>query len=142
LFPDRDHGGQKTDRVRMVGCQNPATNDFLLVSRSIWLLGYGRTTHGVTFNRMYLYGRFQLDWNIGSPYHGIMKTTIEIPDETFGTLLRLTRAKTKRDAILAAIEEYNRRHQVEALVATFGTWKMDSNEELESADMEDARRSR
>ena len=72
-------------------------------------------------------------------YHGIMKTTIEIPDKTFGILLKLTRAKTKRDAILAAIEDYNRRHQVKSLVATFGTWNMDSNEELEAADMEDAR---
>jgi hypothetical protein len=71
-----------------------------------------------------------------------MKTTVEIPDETFSTLLRLTRAKTKRDAILAAIEDYNRRHQVEALVATFGTWKMDSNEEMEAADLDDVRRSR
>jgi len=71
-----------------------------------------------------------------------MKTTVEIPDETFGTLLRLTRAKTKRDAILVAIEDYNRRHQVEALVATFGTWKMDSNEEMEAADLDDVRRSR
>jgi hypothetical protein len=71
-----------------------------------------------------------------------MKITVEIPDETFGTLLRLTRAKTKRDAILVAIEDYNRRHQVEALVATFGTWKMDSNEELEAADMDDVRRNR
>ena len=71
-----------------------------------------------------------------------MKTTVEIPDETLSTLLRLTRAKTKRDAILAAIEDYNRRHQVEALVATFGTWKMDSNEEMEAADLDDVRRSR
>jgi len=68
-----------------------------------------------------------------------MKTTVEIPDETFGILLKLTRAKTKRDAILAAIEDYNRRHQVRSLVATFGTWNMDSNEELEAADMEDVR---
>jgi len=70
-----------------------------------------------------------------------MTTTIEIPDDTFGTLLRLTRAKTKREAILAAIEDYNRRHQVRALVATFGTWKIDSNEELESANVEDAQKS-
>ena len=67
-----------------------------------------------------------------------MRITVEIPDETFGTLLRLTRAKTKRDAILA--EDYNRRHQVEALVATFGTWKMDSNEEMEAADLDEVRR--
>jgi len=36
-------------------------------------------------------------------------------------LLRLSGAKTKRDAILTAVEEYNRRHEVEQLVATFGT---------------------
>jgi len=71
-----------------------------------------------------------------------MKTTVEIPDKAFDTLLRLTRAKTKRDAILAAIEDYNRRHQVEALVATFGTWKMDSNEELEAADIDDERKNK
>ncbi len=72
-------------------------------------------------------------------YHGLMKATIEVPEETFATLLRLTRAKTKREAILAAIEDYNRSHQVKALVATFGTWKMDSKEELESADPKDTR---
>ena len=67
-----------------------------------------------------------------------MKTTIEIPDNAFDVLLRLTRAKTKRDAILTAIVEYNRRHEVEALVATFGKWKIDSNELIEAADLEDA----
>ncbi len=67
-----------------------------------------------------------------------MKTTIEIPDNAFDILLRLTRAKTKRDAILTAIEEYNRRHEVEALVATFGKWKIDSNKLIEAADLEDA----
>lgn len=71
-----------------------------------------------------------------------MKTTIEIPDETLAKLLLLTGAKTKREAILAAIEDYNRHHHVKALVATFGTWKMDSNEELESAGLIGARRNR
>jgi type I restriction enzyme R subunit len=31
--PDRERGGQKTERVRVVDWQNPATNDFLLVSQ-------------------------------------------------------------------------------------------------------------
>lgn len=67
-----------------------------------------------------------------------MKTTIEIPNEAFNTLLRLTRAKTKRDAILTAVEEYNRRHAIDALVSTFGTWAMDTNEEIEAADVKKA----
>ncbi len=71
-----------------------------------------------------------------------MKTTIDIPDESLDALLRLSGAKTKRDAILTAVEEYNRRHEVERLVATFGTWKMDSNEEIEAADLAEAGKSR
>ena len=31
------------------------------------------------------------------------------------------------------MDEYNRRHEVEALVATFGAWDMDTNEEIEAA---------
>ena len=32
-IPDREHGGQKTERVRVMDWQNPAANDFLLVSQ-------------------------------------------------------------------------------------------------------------
>ena len=32
-MPDRERGGQKTDRVRVVDWENPASNDFLLVSQ-------------------------------------------------------------------------------------------------------------
>ena len=32
-IPDREHGGQKTERVRVIDWQNPLTNDFLLVSQ-------------------------------------------------------------------------------------------------------------
>jgi Bacterial antitoxin of type II TA system, VapB len=68
-----------------------------------------------------------------------MKTTIDIPDESLSALLRLSRAKTKREAILAAVGEYNRRHEIESLVATFGTWKIDTNEEIEAADLAEAK---
>ena len=71
-----------------------------------------------------------------------MKTTIDIPDESLDALLRLSGAKTKREAILTAVEEYNRRREIERLVATFGTWKMDSNEEIEAADLVEAAKSR
>lgn len=69
-----------------------------------------------------------------------MKTTIDIPDRAFESLRRLSGAKTKREAILTAVEEYNRRHEVEALVATFGSWRLDANETIEAADLEDARK--
>lgn len=70
---------------------------------------------------------------------GSMKTTIDIPDEALDALMRLSSAKTKRDAIITAVDEYNRRHAVESLVATFGTWKMDTNDELEAADLVEAK---
>jgi len=71
-----------------------------------------------------------------------MKTTIDIPDKTFSILCRLTKATTKRDAIMTAVEEYNRRHEVAALTATFGSWRMDSNESIEAADVAEAGRKR
>jgi hypothetical protein len=69
-----------------------------------------------------------------------MKTTIDIPDGAFNALLKLSGAKTKREAVLAAVEEYNRRHEVESLVATFGSWRMDDNEKIEAADLAEARK--
>ncbi len=67
-----------------------------------------------------------------------MKTTIDIPDSSFDVLMNLTQAGTKREAILTAVEDYNRRHQVKSVVASFGQWEMDSNEAIESADLADA----
>ena len=78
---------------------------------------------------------------IGLPIDGkleSMKTTIDIPDEAFGVLMDLTQAETKREAILAAVEDFNRRHQVESVVASFGQWKMDTNDAIEAADVADA----
>ncbi len=71
-----------------------------------------------------------------------MKTTIDIPDASLNALLKLSRAKTKRDAILTAVDEYNRRHAVDALVATFGAWNIASNDEMEAADLAQAKRKR
>ena len=31
--PDREHGGQKTERLRVIDWEHPANNDFLLVSQ-------------------------------------------------------------------------------------------------------------
>ena len=44
-----------------------------------------------------------------------MKTTVDIPDHDLREVIKLTGAKTKKDAILTAIRKFNRRKQLEAL---------------------------
>jgi Arc/MetJ family transcription regulator len=46
---------------------------------------------------------------------GSMKTTIDIPDRLLREAIRHTRAKTKRDAVITAVDEFNRRRRLEAL---------------------------
>ncbi len=45
-----------------------------------------------------------------------VKTSLEIPDKELRDLLRFTKAKTKRQAIVSAIVDYNRRKRMAALV--------------------------
>lgn len=65
-----------------------------------------------------------------------MKTTVDIPEEALRDAMRYSKAKTKREAILAAVEEYNRRRRVEGVVADFGTLEFASNDEIEAGDLE------
>lgn len=65
-----------------------------------------------------------------------MKTTIDIPDEALKSAMRFTGAKTKREAVVKALEEFNRQQRVKELVASFGTWDMATNEEIEAGDIE------
>ena len=44
-----------------------------------------------------------------------MKTTIDIPDASLREAIRHTGAKTKRDAVVTALEEFNRRHRLEEM---------------------------
>ena len=44
-----------------------------------------------------------------------MKTTIDIPDITLEEAMKFTGAKTKRDAVVSAVEDFNRRHRLAAL---------------------------
>ncbi len=59
-----------------------------------------------------------------------MKTTVDIPKEMLEDLIRNTSAKTKKDAILAAIREYNYRKQSAGLTRILGTFSeiMDRDE--------------
>jgi Arc/MetJ family transcription regulator len=52
-----------------------------------------------------------------------MKTTIDIPDKELRDIMKNTRAKTKREAVVAAVSEYNRRCRVEKVLGFLG--KMD-----------------
>jgi Arc/MetJ family transcription regulator len=44
-----------------------------------------------------------------------MKTTIDIPDKLLLEAIRRTGAKTKRDAIVTAVNEFNRRRRLEEM---------------------------
>jgi hypothetical protein len=56
---------------------------------------------------------------------------LDIPDKELTALLRYTRAKTKREAIVTAIKEFNRRRRIAALVKYAGTSKtFTTSEEL------------
>ncbi len=50
-----------------------------------------------------------------------MKTTVDIPDKTLKDAIRFSKAKTKREAILTALEEYNRRQKAEEFIKLAGT---------------------
>ena len=67
-----------------------------------------------------------------------MKTTVDIPDGELQEVLRHTRAKTKREAIVTAIVEFNRRRRLARLVERLGTCEhFMTNEELERLRAED-----
>lgn len=66
-----------------------------------------------------------------------MKTTIDIPEKALADAMRYTGAKTKRGAVVKALEEYNRVRMVENLISSFGTWDIATNDEIEAGDMEE-----
>ena len=69
-----------------------------------------------------------------------MKTTVDIPGHSLKTLLKLTQAKTKREAIVTAIDDFNRRHAVDALVNRFGKLAIASNDKIEASDLADVKK--
>ena len=69
-----------------------------------------------------------------------MKTTIDIPERELEDARRFTEAKTKREAVVRILEEFNRRRRMAELVKYSGTFsdRFPTNEEIEEVD---ARRS-
>ena len=51
-----------------------------------------------------------------------MKTTVDIPKEALEEAMRHSGAKTKREAVVTAIEEYNRRRRLARLAQDLGSF--------------------
>ena len=61
-----------------------------------------------------------------------MKTTVDIPDEALEEAMRHTGARTKREAVVTAIEEFNRRRRLARLADELGTFEgFPSRDELD-----------
>jgi len=52
-----------------------------------------------------------------------VKTTIDIPESDLAEALKHTGARTKRDAVVTAIAEFNRKRRLEKLAARLGTFE-------------------
>ena len=65
-----------------------------------------------------------------------MKTTVDIPEKELRDAMRFTNAKTKREAIVRVLEEFNRRRRMAELVKYSGTFSdsFPTNEEIEATD--------
>lgn len=50
-----------------------------------------------------------------------MKTAVNIPDDVLKDVMRLTRARTKRDAVVTAMQDYIRRRRMADLIEYSGT---------------------
>ena len=49
-----------------------------------------------------------------------MKTTIDIPENELADAMRFLNTRSKREAVVAALREFNRRHQMAHLVRFSG----------------------
>ena len=65
-----------------------------------------------------------------------MKTTVDIPEDELRDAIRFTKAKTKREAIVKVLEDFNRRRRMAELVKYAGTFNdaFPTNDEIEAVD--------
>jgi len=69
-----------------------------------------------------------------------MKTTVDIPENELLDAMRYAKARTKRDAILTALTDYNRRQRMAELVQYSGSSDtFMSNDEIEGLDSQEPR---
>ena len=65
-----------------------------------------------------------------------MKTTVDIPENELRDAMRFTKAKTKREAVVSVLEEFNRRRRMAELVRYAGSFadSFPTNEQIEGVD--------
>ncbi len=56
-----------------------------------------------------------------------MRTTLDLPDKSMKALLKITRAKTKTEAVTRAIDDFIRRQRIEQLIAQRGKLHFEEN---------------
>lgn len=61
-----------------------------------------------------------LDWEPIIVQYGSMKTTIDIPPDTLRDAFRFTGARTKRAAVVTALEDFNRRRRMAEAARVLG----------------------
>lgn len=71
-----------------------------------------------------------------------MKTTVDIPEDELRDAMRFTKARTKREAIVKVLVDFNRRRRMAELVKYAGTFSeaFPSNQEIEAVDAGRARK--
>lgn len=69
-------------------------------------------------------------------HNGSVKTTVDIPEGELRDAMRFTKAKTKREAVVKVLEDFNRRRRMAELVKYAGTFSdsYPTNEEIEAVD--------
>jgi Arc/MetJ family transcription regulator len=77
-----------------------------------------------------------VDMDSRMPENRGMKTTVDIPENELKDAMRFTKAKTKREAVVRVLEEFNRRRRMAELVRHSGTFadSFPTNEEIEAID--------
>jgi hypothetical protein len=65
-----------------------------------------------------------------------MKTTVDIPENELRDAMRFTKARTKREAVVKVLEEFNRRRRMAVLVKSAGSFSdaFPTNDEIEAVD--------
>ncbi len=65
-----------------------------------------------------------------------MKTTVDIPENELKDAMRFTKARTKREAVVRILEEFNRRQRMAELVKYAGTFsdRFPTNDDIEAVD--------
>lgn len=65
-----------------------------------------------------------------------MKTTVDIPENELRDAMRFTKARTKREAVVRILEEFNRRRRMAELVKYSGTFSdsFPTNDGIEAVD--------